>query len=91
MMEMVRLKVVPKNIVVQFITQFNAKNGSPDGKDTSSVREEFIGEKDNGDENKQIEPMKGKKINVKFMTLLDLEEIVKWKRRTNGIMNLRVK
>ena len=36
------------------------KGGSPDGKDTSSVREEFIGEKDNGDENKQIKPMKGK-------------------------------
>ena len=55
------MKVVPKNIVVQFITQFNAKKvGSPDGKDTSSVREEFIGEKDNGDENKQIKPMKGK-------------------------------
>ena len=36
------------------------KGGSPDGKDTSSVREEFIGEKDNGDENKQIKPMSGK-------------------------------
>ena len=36
------------------------RGGSPDGKDTSSVREEFIGEKDNGDEKKQIKPMKGK-------------------------------
>jgi hypothetical protein len=35
------------------------KGGSPDGKDTSSVREEFIGEKDNGDKNKPIKPMKG--------------------------------
>ena len=39
------------------------KGGSPDGKDTSSVREEFIGEKDNGDENKTIEPMKKGKTN----------------------------
>ena len=40
------------------------KGGSPDGKDTSSVREEFIGEKDNGDKKKPIEPMKpGKKNN----------------------------
>ena len=36
------------------------KGGSPDGKDTSSVREQFIGEKDNGDKKKPIEPMKGK-------------------------------
>ena len=40
------------------------KGGSPDGKDTSSVREEFIGEKDNGDENKQIKPMKKGKTNT---------------------------
>ena len=39
------------------------RGGSPDGKDTSSVREEFIGEKDNGDKKKPIEPMKGKKNN----------------------------
>jgi hypothetical protein len=37
--------------------------GSPDGKDTSSVREEFIGEKDNGGKNPQITPMPPKKKN----------------------------
>jgi hypothetical protein len=39
------------------------KGGSPDGKDTSSVREEFIGEKDNGGKNPQITPMPPKKKN----------------------------
>ena len=39
------------------------RGGSPDGKDTSSVREEFIGEKDNGNENKPLEPMKKGKNN----------------------------
>jgi hypothetical protein len=39
------------------------RGGSPDGKDTSSVREEFIGEKDNGGKNPQITPMPPKKKN----------------------------
>jgi hypothetical protein len=58
--------VVLKNIVVRFTTLFSVKGEEfPDGKDTSSVKEEFIGEVNdeslNPDANeKKIDVMKGK-------------------------------